>query len=225
MNSLWSKVAVFLLLCVPARAADIAISALPAASSVTGADVVPIVQSATTKKATFTVQKNLWDTYYQPLDGDLTALAALSGTHTMYFRSGTSTWSAVTIGSGLLFSGSTLNTGSTITTRLVPRVTTIISSATPTINTDNADAVTITTLATAITSMTTNLSGVPNNFDKLIIRIKDDGSPHAITWGASFASSQSTLPTTTVASKVTTVGLQWDSVKTKWICIAVDQEP
>lgn len=50
---------------------------------------------------------------YQPLDGDLTALAALSGTNTIYYRSGTSTWSAVTIGSNLTFSGGTLSaTGS-----------------------------------------------------------------------------------------------------------------
>lgn len=46
---------------------------------------------------------------YQPLDGDLTALAALSGTDTIYYRSGTSTWSAVTIGSNLTFSGGTLS--------------------------------------------------------------------------------------------------------------------
>ena len=30
---------------------------------------------------------------YQPLDGDLTALAALSGTNTIYYRSGAATWS------------------------------------------------------------------------------------------------------------------------------------
>lgn len=52
-------------------------------------------------------------------------------------------------------------------TRITPRITTITSHATPTINTDNCDAVTITALATAITSMTTNLTGTPTNFDKL----------------------------------------------------------
>jgi hypothetical protein len=41
----------------------------------------------------------------QSSDADLTALAALSGTNTIYYRSGAATWSAVTIGSGLLFSG------------------------------------------------------------------------------------------------------------------------
>ncbi len=108
---------------------------------------------------------------------------------------------------------------------LVPRVTTITSNAVPAINTDQADCVTITALDTAITSMTSGLTGTPVNFQKLIIRIKDDGSPRAITWGASFVSSQAILPTTTVTSKVTTVGLIYDGVKTKWICLAVDQEP
>jgi len=69
------------------------------------------------------------------------------------------------------------NTTDTLTNKTITsRITTITSSATPTINTDNCDAVTITALATAITSMTTNLSGTPTNFQKLIFRIKDDGS-------------------------------------------------
>lgn len=46
---------------------------------------------------------------YQPLDGDLTALAALSGTNTLYYRSAANTWSAVTIGANLTFSGGTLS--------------------------------------------------------------------------------------------------------------------
>jgi len=45
---------------------------------------------------------------YQPLDGDLTALAALGGTNVIYYRSGTDTWSAVTIGTSLSFTAGTL---------------------------------------------------------------------------------------------------------------------
>jgi len=44
----------------------------------------------------------------QPLDGDLTAISALTGTNTIYYRSAADTWSAVTIGTGLTFSGGTL---------------------------------------------------------------------------------------------------------------------
>lgn len=45
----------------------------------------------------------------QAQDADLDALAALSGTNTIYYRSGVSTWSAVTIGTGLSFSTGTLS--------------------------------------------------------------------------------------------------------------------
>lgn len=108
--------------------------------------------------------------------------------------------------------------------RIVPRVTTITSSATPTINTDNCDCVTITALAVAITSMTTNLSGTPNNFDKLIFRIKDNGTARAITRWSSFEAKWIALPTTTVISKVLTVWFLYDSVTSKRWCVAVAQE-
>ncbi len=107
---------------------------------------------------------------------------------------------------------------------IIPRITTITSHATPTINTDNCDAVTITAQAADITSMTTNLSGTPSNFQKLIIRILDDGTARAITWGASFAAKGATLPTTTVVSKLLTVGFFYNSVTSKWDCVAAVQE-
>jgi hypothetical protein len=47
-------------------------------------------------------------TTYQPLDGNLTALAALTGTNNIYYRSAANTWSSVTIGTGLTFTGGTL---------------------------------------------------------------------------------------------------------------------
>lgn len=100
------------------------------------------------------------------------------------------------------------------------RVTTIVSDAEPTVNTDNCDYVTITALATAITSMTTNLSGTPVNFQKLVFRIKDNGTARAITWGASFQSGTIALPTTTVAGKTLLVGFIYDSVDSKWTCEA-----
>lgn len=108
--------------------------------------------------------------------------------------------------------------------RLAARITTITSSATPTINTDNCDAVTITALAAAITSMTTNLSGTPSNFDQLLIRIKDDGTARAITWGSSFEACGAALPTTTVVSKRLYVLFIYDSVAGKWGCVSTAQE-
>ena len=117
----------------------------------------------------------------------------------------------------------TTNNGK-LSSRKKNRVTTITSSATPTINTDNCDVVTITALATAITSMTTNLSGTPDNFDKLIIRIKDNGTARAITWGASFEAMGVALPTTTVISKRLRVEFEYDTVTSKWGCVGSQQE-
>jgi hypothetical protein len=108
--------------------------------------------------------------------------------------------------------------------RITKRITTITSSATPTVNTDNCDCVTITALAAAITSMSTNLSGTPTNFQTLIYRIKDDGTARGITWGTSFEAKGVDLPTTTVLSKVLTVGFIYDSVSGKFGCVASVQE-
>jgi hypothetical protein len=44
----------------------------------------------------------------QPLDADLTALAALTGTNNIYYRSAANTWTAVTVGGNLGFSAGTL---------------------------------------------------------------------------------------------------------------------
>lgn len=117
-----------------------------------------------------------------------------------------------------------MSAGGTLSARIAQRVTTITSSATPTINTDACDAVTITALATAITSMTSSLTGTPSNFDRLTFRIKDNATAQAITWGSKFVQGGVALPTTTVVSKVLTVGFIYDTVKAAWSCVAVAQE-
>lgn len=107
-----------------------------------------------------------------------------------------------------------------------PRVGSTTSSATPTINTDNVELYSLTAQAAAITSFTTNLSGTPYNGQKLTIRIKDNGTARAITWGASFVAGGVALPTTTVLSKIMHVGFIYntDNSLNKWQCIAVAQE-
>jgi hypothetical protein len=107
---------------------------------------------------------------------------------------------------------------------ILPRVLTITTSATPSINTDLYDAVTITGLTVPITSMTAGLTGTYNNFQKLTIRIKDAGVAKTIFWGASYASRGVNLPTTTTANKVITIGLIYNSEALTWDCVAVSQE-
>lgn len=106
--------------------------------------------------------------------------------------------------------------------RVTRRVVVTTQSATPTINTDNTDIASITALGQAITSMTTNLSGTPVNGDTLWISITDDGTARLITWGTSFeASGNVALPTTTVLSTRLDVLFTWNTVTSKWRCIAV----
>lgn len=104
------------------------------------------------------------------------------------------------------------------------RIATITSSATPAVNTDATDIVTITAQGAAITSMTTNLTGTPKNFDRLMFRIKDDGTNRAITWGSKFEAKGVALPTTTAASKCLTTTFLYDTVTSKWGCISSVQE-
>jgi hypothetical protein len=118
----------------------------------------------------------------------------------------------------------TVSTAQTLTNkRLNPRIGTVASSATPAIDVGLFDQFNITALAAAITSMTSGLTGTPVDGQKLLIRIKDNGTARAITWGASFvASGAAALPTTTVASKTHLVGFIYDAVAVKWVCVASD---
>lgn len=97
--------------------------------------------------------------------------------------------------------------------------TTNAPGATPTTNSDNVDFQVFTGLGTAITSMTTNLSGTPNNGDILEFWLTDDGTARGITWGASFAATTTALPTTTVISTRLRVLFEWGG--STWDCLAV----
>lgn len=119
---------------------------------------------------------------------------------------------------------STSSTHTLTNKRVAPKVTTITSHATPTLNYDLYNCISITAQAEAITSMTTNLSWTPTDFEKLLVRIKDNGTARAITWWASFEAKGVALPTTTVVSKVLTVWFIYDSVTSKWWCVAVANE-
>lgn len=106
-----------------------------------------------------------------------------------------------------------------------PAISSEASSATPSINVDQADIHRITALAAAITSMTTNLTGTAYHGQKLIVEILDNGTARAITWGASFRSTDiGALPTTTTVNKLLRVGLMWDSVDSIWECVAKSVE-
>lgn len=105
--------------------------------------------------------------------------------------------------------------------RITPRVGTVASSATPTIDCDLYDQYNITALAAAITGVT--VSGSPTDGQKLLVRIKDNGTARALTFGSSFvASGSAALPTTTTVNKTHLLGFIYDSAVAKFVCVAAD---
>lgn len=116
----------------------------------------------------------------------------------------------------------TISSTATLTNkRVTPRIGTTASSATPSIDIDSYDQYNITALAAAITSVT--VTGTPTDGQRLLVRIKDNGTARAISWGSSFiASGLYGLLATTVINKTHLVGFIYDSVATKWVCVAVD---
>lgn len=105
--------------------------------------------------------------------------------------------------------------------RIQPRLVAVTQSATPAINSDNGDIFTITGLAQAVTSFTTNLTGTPVDGQKMELRITDNGTARALTFGASFASTTVTLPTTTVISTRLRISFEWDGTASLFACIGV----
>lgn len=110
--------------------------------------------------------------------------------------------------------------------RFTPRIQTVSSAATITPTGDTADQYTVTALATAATIAAP--SGTPTDGQKLVIRIKDNGTARALTWTTTSGAYRAvgvTLPTTTVISKVVYIGCIYNSQDTFWDVIAVAQQP
>lgn len=104
--------------------------------------------------------------------------------------------------------------------RITSRTGTATDAATHTINADNYDEYTITAQAQAFTVAAP--TGTPTEGQKLILRIKDNGTARAITWNTIFrASSDLALPTTTVLSKTLYCGFIYNATDSKWDLIAL----
>lgn len=149
-----------------------------------------------------------------------------AGTTGQYWR-GDKSWqtldkSAVGLGSVDNTSDSTkwAATKTLTNTRVNPRVGSTTSSATPSIDSDAYDQYNITALAAAITGVT--VTGTPVDGQKLMVRIKDNGTARAITWGSSFVTGFNAPLPTTVASKTHLVAFIYDSTAAKWVCAAAD---
>lgn len=99
------------------------------------------------------------------------------------------------------------------------RVTSEASNATPTPNADTTDVHIITALAAGATFAAP--TGTPTQGQQLIIRIKDNGTARSLAWNAAYrASTDLTLPTTTILSKTIYCGFIYNSTDSKWDLLA-----
>lgn len=95
----------------------------------------------------------------------------------------------------------------------------IVSASTITPPADSVNQYNVTALAVPATIAAP--SGTPVNGQKLLIRLKDDGTARALTWNAAYSEVGAILPTTTVATKITYVGCVYNSADAVWDVVAV----
>jgi len=117
----------------------------------------------------------------------------------------------------------TISSTSTFTNkRITQRVGTTASSATPTPDADANDMYTVTALAAGATFGAP--TGTPTDGQKLMIRIKDNGTARTLAFNAIYRAIGVTLPTTTVISKTIYLGAVYNSADTKWDILAYSLE-
>lgn len=108
------------------------------------------------------------------------------------------------------------------TGRLVPNVQSLTSAATvtPDATTDGLVAISAQAVSLAVAAP----SGTPLDGQRLMFRIKDNGTSQTISWDAAYIAGGAALPTTTTAGKWAHIGFIYNATNSKWMCVAVAQE-
>jgi hypothetical protein len=171
-----------------------------------------------------------------PPSGGGTGLTSSGSSGNILTSNGTA-WTSIALatiqpsggGTGLTSSG---NVGNILTSNgtiweskvLLPRIgtngATLSGNITPT--SETADQYNISGLTGNITLLAP--SGTPSDGQRLILRIKDNGTTRTITWNAIYRVIGVTLPTSTSAGKITYVGLIYNTTDVKWDVVAVGTE-
>jgi hypothetical protein len=100
------------------------------------------------------------------------------------------------------------------------------TSGTQTPPSDSADIFILEGLTDAITIAAP--SGSPLQGQQILLRIRDNGTPRAITWTTSsggFRPIGGALPVTTAASKMLYIGCIYNATNSFWDVVALSQEP
>ena len=104
-----------------------------------------------------------------------------------------------------------------------PRVYNTTSTATLTPEIATYDNFELTAQAAALT-IANHSTSTPAAGEKMMIRIKDNATARAITFGTYYRALGNALPTTTVISKTMYLGFAWNVADSKWDLIALTQE-
>jgi len=148
-----------------------------------------------------------------PVANGGTGVATLTG---IAVGNGTGNFTAITAPSGAIVG--TTDTQTLTAKRINPRVGTVASSATPTPTADVSDLFTVTALAA--NAVFAAPSGTPVDGQRLVIRIKDNGTARTLAFNAIYRAIGVTLPTTTVISKTMYLGMFYNSADSKWDVVA-----
>lgn len=177
---------------------------------------------------------------FQPLDGDLTTIAAItSGTGNVMAADGsgwvaksyTALKTALVLVAADVGLGNVDNTSNsteraaarTLTNaRITKRIGTTTTSSSLTIDSNSYDQYNLTAQSGVITVNAP--TGTPTDAQQLMIRIKCPTTIGAITWNAAFRALGVTNPTTTVVGKTTYVGCMWNAADSVWDVLATGQQ-
>lgn len=116
----------------------------------------------------------------------------------------------------------TTDTQTLTSKRITPRVQTVTSAATVTPNADADDMVLITAQAEALTLA--NPTGTPTEGQRLLVRIKDNLTARAISYGSQYRALGNTLPTPTTLGKWLVLGFIYSVTDTKWDLVAKTEQ-
>ena len=104
--------------------------------------------------------------------------------------------------------------------RILGRIVSITNSSTPTPNADVTDQYHVTALSGSATFGAP--TGTILDGQKLVVRIKDNGTARALAWNSVYrASTDLALPTTTVLSKTLYLLFVYNYADTKWDLLAL----
>lgn len=173
----------------------------------------------------------------------LKGLVPASGGGTVNFMRADGTWAPLVIAAGTVTNAMLANapamtiggnnTGSAgvvqdltvaqVKAMLVPAIQTPATNAASIVPTFADDQVNLTGHSVAIAFA--NPTGTAVDGKTLRLRIKDNGTARAITYGTQYRTiGAGTLPSTTVASKILYIGLIYNAADTKWDVVSVAQE-